>query len=528
MNALTTHVGRISPIQTTDAAKSRWASLPFGLLAVLIFAAIVRISSARYSLWSDELASVFFAGQPLSNLWSGWMIRETNPPLYYSMLQGWIGIVGLGAFKLRLFSVVAGLLAIAVTYVGIGQNYSRRAGLIAALMLALSAQQLNFSLMVRGYTFLYLAISISFFGLLNIARSQDDPDRKLWLSWAAYVGGAIAGVYLHTTACIWPIAATASLMLVDRRFRPVVGSRWFHLILADMLIVTGASWWLYITYLQLRSPNGNISWIEPTGLRQIASSFFSTVLLSRSTTGWAKIIPLTVAGFALLCVIRTSNQVTTRLTLMCPIIAVLLFTLSSLKQPVIMDRTILWVSIFPLTLAAAGLDTIRNTRVFVIAAVAVMLLLGLNLVKNTHNLQIEDWANVVRTVSRDPRAVLVLDGESMSVSAHMACAVELGVNRCPFSLITIQRGDDPFDPWAWGYAAKAGVSRGGRLALPANANIYLFRRKSHDVLATLHRIDLLKSVATTRPSFLGPYPAPLVDSLIARASVENGLLRIEP
>jgi uncharacterized membrane protein len=500
----------------------------FGLSVALIFGAIVRISLARYSLWSDELASVFFARQPLTNLWSWWMVRETNPPLYYSFLHGWIDVVGLGTVRLRLLSIAAGLVAIVVTYLGVSKYFGKRAGLIAALMLALSAQQLHFSLMVRSYIFLYLAISVSFFGLLGVVRTLDNPGRKLLLAWAAYVFGAIAGVYLHTTACIWPIAATISLIAVDRRYLPLVGSRWLHLVFADALIVAGSSWWLYITYLQLRVPNGNISWIAWPGLRETASYFFSTVLLSRDTTGWAKIIPLAIAGFSLLCVVRTWKQPRTRLALACPVVAVLLFTLLSLKQPVIMDKTILWVSIFPLTLAAAGLATIRNSRVFAMSTFAVLLLLGINLARSSRDLRIENWTDAVRTIAKDPRGVLLVDGESMGVNANMACTIDLGTRGCPFPVLTFQRTDDAFDPWAFGYAEKADVSSMGRIALPGDANVYLFRRASHDVLATMHQVGLLEAVDATQPSFLGPYKPPLVESMIARVQVRNGLLRVGP
>jgi hypothetical protein len=505
-----------------NAGSARVAWL-LGMLLVLALAAAIRVSFARYSLWSDELASVFFARQPLSNLWGGWMVRETNPPLYYSLLQSWIEAVGLSTLKLRLFSVAGGLLAIIVTYYGIGQNYSKRAGLIAALMLALSAQQLNFSLMVRSYIFLYLAVSISFFGLLAIVRSLDKPNLK---GWVAYVGGAIAGVYLHTTACIWPIAATLSLIAVDRRFRPLVGRRWLELVLADALVVAGASWWLYITYLQLRGPNGNISWIVWPGMRETASYFFSTVLLSRDTTGWAKIIPMGVAMFAIVGVVRTSKSPVTRMTIACPIVAVLLFILLSLKQPVIMDRTILWVSIFPLTLAAVGLDSIRNRWFFGATTAAMLLSLGVNLANSSQNLKIENWSDAVRAISRDPRAVLVVDGESMGVSANIACAVDLGSGRCPFPVVTVQRSDDVLDPWAFGYAGKTDASPDGRLALPRDANVYLFRRKSHDVLATLHRVQLLQKVDTAQPNMLGPYGPPFAESVVARIPFRNGLLRV--
>ena len=52
------------------------------LTAAVLVAAMVRLAFSDYSLWFDELASVFFASQPTERLWSAWMLRETNPPLF--------------------------------------------------------------------------------------------------------------------------------------------------------------------------------------------------------------------------------------------------------------------------------------------------------------------------------------------------------------------------------------------------------------------------------------------------------------
>jgi hypothetical protein len=65
------------------ATKADWLVVP-----ILLGAAALRLFTSGYSLWLDEIAAVRFARQPLALLWSGWMAREANPPLYYSLLKG--------------------------------------------------------------------------------------------------------------------------------------------------------------------------------------------------------------------------------------------------------------------------------------------------------------------------------------------------------------------------------------------------------------------------------------------------------
>ena len=83
-------VKRVDQHDGSPAAAGRLRA-PLMLALMLVAVAAFRIHTAQYSLWYDELASLEFARQPVSRLWSSWMLRETNPPLFYTMLSGWIG-----------------------------------------------------------------------------------------------------------------------------------------------------------------------------------------------------------------------------------------------------------------------------------------------------------------------------------------------------------------------------------------------------------------------------------------------------
>ncbi|MEZ4767775.1 MAG: glycosyltransferase family 39 protein [Caldilineales bacterium] len=88
-------------------------------------------------LWWDEGYSVWFAHQPLAA-----MLRLTaldiHPPLYYALLGGWSQLFGLAPVALRFFSVAAGVVAIPLIYAAGRTLGGRRAGLLAAGLLAIN------------------------------------------------------------------------------------------------------------------------------------------------------------------------------------------------------------------------------------------------------------------------------------------------------------------------------------------------------------------------------------------------------
>ena len=501
-------------------------------LAVLVMAvaaaAAIRVGSARYSLWFDELASVFFASRPLSQLWSPWMLRETNPPLFYSILHGWIGLFGLSEVGLRLPSILASLVAMVVFYAGMARSYGARAAAIAALLLATSGQQLYFSHQVRAYIFLYLAVVISFFGLMRVAGPTGDGGR-VRTGWLAYAGGAVVAFYLHTTAILWPAAASLALITLDRRFRPG-GREWRALLLAHLAIAAGGAWWLGMTWLQLRSPNGNIGWMQGLGLKKAALVFVATMLQSRQIGPWQALGPLLIAGLAALGVVRTWPDGRTRLTVLLFLWSTALFLLIDLKQAILLDRTLFWLSIFPLVMAAAGLASIRSRRRFWLTAVALLVSQSVNLALLVPRLEKEDWRTAIVSAAADPRAVMLVDGEAMNVAAGMACAVEFGVAPCPFPVVTLLAGTRQLDGWGQGYGTPAPVSPDGRLRMASDARVYLYRRPFHDALDDVRAAGLLRAWPAGRlvqPILIGPLPRQVSEALVRRSRVRAGLVQLD-
>lgn len=499
-----------------DARSLRLLSLFLPVL--LLVTGIVRIVTSDYSLWFDELASTFFASQPLFRLWSGWMLRETNPPLFYSLLHIWTGIAGMGTVTLRLPSIFASLAAIAVVHAGMRRHYGPGAAVMASLLMAVSAQQMFFAQEVRSYMMLFLAIALSFFGLARIAGAEAPPRR----AWIAYAGGALVAIYLHTTACLWPAAASLALMAVDRRARPFAGSRWWELVLANVAILVGAGWWIGMTLLQMRHPNGNLSWMGTPSWASILDTFENATLLVRHPRGWGHLAALGVAGLALFGAVRTWASPTTRLAVACLLLAAALFLALNLKQPVILDRTLLWLSLFVILLAAAGVASLRPPVIGCATGAVLLALLGANLAAAMPHFQIEDWRTPVLRMAGHPGAVLLVEGEAQSIAADMSCAIQWGHAPCPFPIATLERDGRTLDSWARGFARPIPPD----FAVEPPTQLFLFRRWCSDSLALLHDMDVLRDVEAKGQDFIGPYPAPVIARIFGKARREGGLLRV--
>ncbi|MBB3695151.1 glycosyltransferase family 39 protein [Sphingomonas sp. BK580] len=509
------------------------ASTPGSLMILAGLVAVAfasRVALADHSLWFDEYASVFFASQPLHRLWGPWMLRETNPPLYYTILRGWIEAFGLSRAGVRLPGIIASVAAIAVLFGVISRLYGRRAGVAAALILALSSQQLYFSLQVRAYIFLYLAIAVSFAGVLTLVKAT--TRRGEVVGWLSYVLGAIAGIYLHTTAIVWPLAATAAMVTVYPPLRPrnaAFSTRaWAAIVLANAAIVLGSAWWLYMTALQVANPNGNLNWMEGLRFKRDLTVYVSTVLQSRQLTVAQLPVAIPFGLFFALGTWRSRREPGTRLALACLVYASALFVIISLKQPVFLPRTILWLSLFPLIIAANGIASLE-WRGFVIALTAIMVASIIGLFITTPALVSEEWRGLIRRASADRSAIVFVDGEAMSVVTRMACRVELGLPRCPFPVVTIVAPGRTLDTWGNQYADTVPRDASGQALLPDQSHAYLLRRHYHDALADAYWAGALPrapGATPAMPTLAGPYDRSLIVGLVKRSVITNGLLYI--
>src|SRR5271154_6292549 len=90
-----------------DQRKPRFEALALSL--IILFCAALRLYHlGAASLWSDEIFSRYYANLfGLHYLLTNGLSRETNPPTYYLLLQGWIALWGSSEAALRSLSALA-------------------------------------------------------------------------------------------------------------------------------------------------------------------------------------------------------------------------------------------------------------------------------------------------------------------------------------------------------------------------------------------------------------------------------------
>ena len=102
-------------------------SLAVAVLLLLLAYALRLYRLDGQSLWWDEGISLHLATSSLGEIVRD-RLANIHPPLYFFLLKGWLGLVGVSAFTGRALSVLAGLLPVALAFAA-ARAWSRHAGL---------------------------------------------------------------------------------------------------------------------------------------------------------------------------------------------------------------------------------------------------------------------------------------------------------------------------------------------------------------------------------------------------------------
>jgi mannosyltransferase len=141
---------------------------------------------------------------------------ESAPPLYYAVAWVWTQVTGTGEFGLRSISALAGVATVPVVYLAALELRGRRAGLMAAALVAVNPMLLWYSQEARAYSLFVLLCAVS---LLYCVRALRHGRRRDVVLWGIASGLALATHYF----AVFPIAAEALWLLRRRRRRSLPG-----------------------------------------------------------------------------------------------------------------------------------------------------------------------------------------------------------------------------------------------------------------------------------------------------------------
>lgn len=452
-----------------QVAMSRLES--WALPLILILAVAIRLATADYSLWFDELASLVFAHQPLRHLWGGWMARESNPPLYYTLLKGWMALVGEGDVALRGLSILIGLAGIGAAWSIAQRLGGRTAALIATLWLALSPVQIGFSQEVRSYALAATAALIAIRAMIGILNG-----RRLWF--VLYMAAALVALYAHTTMLVF-VAIAGAAMLWLLRDRPRALGTW---VAANIAVAAGWSWWAWISIGQVARHSDTIAWIaRPTladswRMTEAAYLPFTKAIIGGWGIGLLLAAMLLAIGWLATRDRRPAVLLLTMLVLGAPC---LLFALSQV-QPVFLVRTLYWASAPAWILIAVALARHAPRRTIVIVAAMIVLIEIGAIVRWLPARQLEAWPDALIAIDHQRAdAIVFVEGDAMALgAAHYRDRL------APHLAIVAIAPDDRDDRWADGLYRGPHVSPAGAAALLSRTGCaFALMRGAHDPAA---------------------------------------------
>jgi len=167
------------------------------LLFLLIgFGFLLRIvGMTRYSLWDDELFSVYtsYPKNPITSIiWD-----DFNPPLYYLLLRIWFTIFGWTEMSGRLLSVLLGTTGIFTIYFFVRSICGKKYAFLSALLLTISYEALEFSNEMRSYVFLIMLCPMVFHSFIHLLKNQNPKNSFIYFIYGMLlVNTHLYGIFL--------------------------------------------------------------------------------------------------------------------------------------------------------------------------------------------------------------------------------------------------------------------------------------------------------------------------------------------
>src|SRR5215471_11704518 len=175
---------------------------------------------------------------------------EANMALYYLLLRIWSPI-GDTPSVLRALSVVFGVATVPVIYFVGKMLFSRRAGIISALLLSVNVFHIFYSQNARSYSLLVLLISCSSFFFVRYVKSHGCEGR-VW-----YILTTTAALYTHFFAALVLLAQFVCWTLLPRRLRT-----WGQLRNMIVIAVLGLPLALFITFQGISGISYHLDWAQ--------------------------------------------------------------------------------------------------------------------------------------------------------------------------------------------------------------------------------------------------------------------------
>jgi hypothetical protein len=315
----------------------RWAGWWDCALLLVLAGGLRALGTGSLPLWLDELITVYWSQLPLGYLLGTGARSETNPPLYYVMMHGWIYIFGDSTVSMHVPPLIFASLTVPVVYLAAKTLFDRGTALLAGVLASVDPFWVMYGQEARCYAMLGLSYALAFLALAVVLtqRAGRAPSRR-WL--ALFVLAVSAGLYLHFTALLF-LAACFVVVGID------LVAEWP---LSRAVILTWV-WVGGVTALLIALPvvlavsqadAVSIKWIPPLSPLVMWNFLASALISPLCWNGWAALgcgALLLAAPAAALWRLRLSRPQWLLLLALPALFCMLLFS-ASLEVPMVIPR----------------------------------------------------------------------------------------------------------------------------------------------------------------------------------------------
>lgn len=379
----------------------------------------------RKSFWLDEAFTWSTVDRPFPDLVELLLTRE-GFQILHSLLLWPVNQISSGPVAFRLPSVLAFAAAIPAVWLAGRNLFDDRAGIAAALLLAVNALAVQYAQEARSYTLAMMFATYAGAFLAGEVRSTPGRGRTWW------VAASALAVYAHGMALLAVVAQAGSLLLLPR------SDRRDRLLRGGMLIALLALPAVLLAFLHEGNADDR-SWIErPTlgsvvGLSWLVAGRTATMMPVYAAT-------LIVAGAALLGAIRRSQRSEMTWSFLMPALW-FAFPIVTLLAVSIVSPTFVYRYAVPglgglAVLAGYGLTRARRPAVTMAILVVVALLATRGLVR---------WYELDRDVAADSWDALDDVVANLDERARVGDAVIVVPDMTWFPFEHNSRGTDLFD-----------------------------------------------------------------------------------
>jgi uncharacterized membrane protein len=275
-----------------DFFNSKWSVY----LILFTSSLIVLPNIGRESFWLDEIfsATATLKVSSLYLMFTQYISKDGNPPLYYILLFFWEKIVGSSDIGIRLLSYIFTLLGFILSYLLLKKYFTTRIAVLFLLLSSFSPSILFFAQEARMYALLYALAclaSIVFFVFIIRIRNNQKIEGKLILYYF-FIGSFICYTHHFGSLLIFSISVvTIVYSLLLKRF-----SSTLQIFIVSFFIgIIGISWIVFqFYYVNMGNHIKTLSWHNNNIIGIILN--FST-LLALNKYGVASLLILLLPFF---------------------------------------------------------------------------------------------------------------------------------------------------------------------------------------------------------------------------------------